>query len=180
MRFLATIDSRPISIQDVNLANGTAAVEGRAVRFDMRPLRPGVYSLIIDHRIYTVQVARGKAADEISIGAYHGSVVVEDERAALLRKLAQTEDNTGPLDIRSPMPGMVIRLFVAAGEPVKKGQRLATIEAMKMENEIKSPVDGTVAAVFASERDIVEKDARLVQLNRAPRLETMEVEPGKR
>lgn len=166
MRFLATIDSRQISIHDVDMAAGSATMDGRLVRFDFQPVRPGVYSLILDHRVYTVQVSAGKTGDEISIGAYQSTVVVEDERAALLRKLSHPEEDTGPLDVNSPMPGLVVRLTVAAGQPVKKGQRLAIIEAMKMENEIKSPTDATVAAVFVRERDIVEKDARLMQLNR--------------
>lgn len=168
MRYIATIDSRQITIQNVDPASGSAMVEGRAVRFDMQQVRPGLFSLIFDNRVYTVQVATGKAAAEISIGPHHHRVVVEDERALLLRKLAKTEEESGPLEVNSPMPGLVVRLSVAAGERVKKGQRLVTIEAMKMDNEIKSPVDGVVEQIFVSERDVVEKDAKLLRLSKTP------------
>lgn len=168
MRFLATIDSRQIAIHDVDLTAGRARVDGRPVLFDFQPLRPGVYSLILDHRVYTVQVAAGAIGDEVTIGAYHSTVLVEDERAALLRRLSRPEDDRGPLSIDSPMPGLVVRLFVEADQQVRKGQPLAIIEAMKMENEIKSPIDGVVTSVFARERDIVEKDGHLMQLVRAP------------
>lgn len=166
MRFLATIDSQQITIHDVDLAAGRACVDGRPVVFDFQPLRPGVYSLILDHRVYTVQVAAGERGDEVTIGPYRSTVVVEDERTALLRRLTRAEEDKGPLTIDSPMPGLIVRLLVAAGQPVKRGQPLAIIEAMKMENEIKSPADGVVAAVFVRERDIVEKDGRLLQLVR--------------
>jgi len=168
MRYLVTIDSRQISIQDLDLAAGRATVDGQARRFDFKLLQPGTYSLIIDHRVYTARVERGETADEISIGSYRTSALVEDERAALLRKLAHTEQDTGPLDVTSPIPGLVVRVFAGPGEHVQKGQRLLTIEAMKMENEIKSPLDGIVAEVFARERDVVDKGGRLMRLRRLP------------
>lgn len=48
-------------------------------------------------------------------------------------------------DVAAPMPGTVLKLKVALGDVVKKGQVLLILEAMKMENEIVSPADGKVA-----------------------------------
>ncbi len=50
-------------------------------------------------------------------------------------------------DVAAPMPGTVLKVKVAAGETVKKGQVLLILEAMKMENEIVAPTDGKVAAL---------------------------------
>lgn len=50
-------------------------------------------------------------------------------------------------DVAAPMPGTVLKVKVAAGDTVKKGQVLLILEAMKMENEIVSPADGKVAAL---------------------------------
>ena len=55
----------------------------------------------------------------------------------------QTSSSTG--DVAAPMPGTVLKVKVALGETVKKGQVLLILEAMKMENEIVSPADGKVA-----------------------------------
>jgi len=52
-------------------------------------------------------------------------------------------NNSG--DVSAPMPGTVLKVKVAVGETVKKGQVLLILEAMKMENEIVSPADGKVA-----------------------------------
>jgi len=58
-------------------------------------------------------------------------------------KTAQPQsNNTG--DIAAPMPGTVLKVRVAVGDTVKKGQVLLILEAMKMENEIVSPADGKV------------------------------------
>ncbi|MGL6106932.1 biotin/lipoyl-containing protein [Romboutsia sp.] len=49
--------------------------------------------------------------------------------------------------ITAPMPGTIVNVLVKEGQPVKKGQVVAVLEAMKMENEIIAPVDGQVASV---------------------------------
>ena len=58
-------------------------------------------------------------------------------------KTSQSKTNsTG--DVAAPMPGTVLKVKVALGDTVKKGQVLLILEAMKMENEIVSPADGKV------------------------------------
>ena len=49
----------------------------------------------------------------------------------------------------APMHGRLLEVLVAAGDVVEKGQRLAVMEAMKMQHDIVADVDGTVSAVHA-------------------------------
>ena len=49
--------------------------------------------------------------------------------------------------ITAPMPGTILNICVKEGEKVKKGQVLAVLEAMKMENEIVAPVDGEITSI---------------------------------
>jgi len=62
----------------------------------------------------------------------------------------------------APMPGKVIELQVAEGDPVQAGQTLLIMEAMKMEHSVTSPRDGTVAQVMVASGDQVDADALLV------------------
>jgi 3-methylcrotonyl-CoA carboxylase alpha subunit len=62
------------------------------------------------------------------------------------------------------MPGKVTAVLVAAGEAIEKGQRLAVLEAMKMEHALTAPRDGIIAEVLATEGDQVEAGAALVRL----------------
>ena len=69
--------------------------------------------------------------------------------------------------ILSPMPGKVIAVDVAAGEKVTKGQKLLTLEAMKMEHSLTAPFDGIVAELNASAGAQVQVEALLARIEKA-------------
>ncbi|MES0861786.1 acetyl/propionyl/methylcrotonyl-CoA carboxylase subunit alpha [Ruegeria sp. SCPT10] len=66
--------------------------------------------------------------------------------------------------IEAPMPGLVKAVFAVAGQSVKEGDRLAVLEAMKMEHSLLAARDGVVAEVLAEEGAQVEAGAALVRL----------------
>ncbi|RZJ94933.1 MAG: methylcrotonoyl-CoA carboxylase, partial [Novosphingobium sp.] len=66
--------------------------------------------------------------------------------------------------ILAPMPGKVIAVEVAAGDAVTKGQKLLTLEAMKMEHTLTAPFDGTVAELNAVAGAQVQVDALLARI----------------
>ncbi len=68
--------------------------------------------------------------------------------------------------ILSPMPGKVIAVEVAAGDRVTKGQKLLTLEAMKMEHSLTAPFDGTVAELNAVAGAQVQVEALLVRIEK--------------
>ncbi len=53
----------------------------------------------------------------------------------------------GAVTVSAPMPGNILKINFQTNQPVKKGDVLCILEAMKMENEIMAPSDGTVASV---------------------------------
>ena len=63
------------------------------------------------------------------------------------------------------MPGKILGIKVQPGTPVKRGQVVLILEAMKMENEIVAPQDGTVASVNVTVGEMVEPGAVLATLN---------------
>ena len=68
--------------------------------------------------------------------------------------------------ILSPMPGRIIAVEVAAGDKVTKGQKLVTLEAMKMEHSLTAPFDGVVAELAATESAQVSDGALLVRIEK--------------
>ena len=66
--------------------------------------------------------------------------------------------------IEAPMPGLVKAVFATAGQTVQKGDRLAILEAMKMEHSLLAARDGIVAEVLVEDGSQVEAGAALVRL----------------
>ena len=66
--------------------------------------------------------------------------------------------------VESPLPGVVIEVSVKEGQAVKQGQKVAVLEAMKMENEIAATVDGTVTAIHVNKGDSVLEGAPIVTI----------------
>jgi 3-methylcrotonyl-CoA carboxylase alpha subunit len=65
------------------------------------------------------------------------------------------------------MHGKVLELFVQAGESVEAGQRVAVLEAMKMEHTLRAPFAGTVAEVAAAVGTQVVEGARILLIERS-------------
>lgn len=66
--------------------------------------------------------------------------------------------------VTSPLPGVIIEVSVKEGQAVKAGQKVAVIEAMKMENEIQASSDGTVTAILVHKGDSVLEGAEIVKI----------------
>lgn len=86
------------------------------------------------------------------------------ERAARIREMS-AQGETGPRvrEVRAPMPGLVVEVVVRAGDEVGAGDRVAVVEAMKMENELRAAAAGRVARVLVEAGAAVEKDQLLVE-----------------
>lgn len=67
-----------------------------------------------------------------------------------------------PGAVRSPLPGIILSVDVAIGDTVKRGQKIAVLEAMKMENNILADRDGQVAAIKVNKGDTVLEGADLI------------------
>jgi 3-methylcrotonyl-CoA carboxylase alpha subunit len=69
--------------------------------------------------------------------------------------------------LEAPMPGVVTRVLVSAGDAVRQGQPLVAIEAMKMEHVLRAPRDGRVRAVAVRKGEMVNGGAAVVELEEA-------------
>ena len=101
----------------------------------------------------TVTISGNSAApDAALVEAGDAVYVVRGGRQTVVR-FAQSEvhDAGGPAGgvVTAPMHGKLLALLVAKGDPVRKGQRVAILEAMKMEHALLAPIDGVVAEVLA-------------------------------
>jgi acetyl-CoA/propionyl-CoA carboxylase biotin carboxyl carrier protein len=94
----------------------------------------------------------------------HAWALTEEEAAPVRGGRAGGGDGI----VRSPMPGTVLAVHVAAGDSVSAGQAVAVVEAMKMEHTVTAPVAGTVTEVTAKAGQQVGMDAQLAVIEAAP------------
>jgi 3-methylcrotonyl-CoA carboxylase alpha subunit len=101
-----------------------------------------------------VSIAGKSAADDATLVEADGAVyVLHNGRQTVVRPaLFETGDLDRPAGgvLVAPMHGKLLAIGVAKGDAVQKGQRLAILEAMKMEHALLAPFDGTVAEVMAA------------------------------
>lgn len=127
------------------------------------------YKITLNNRTYEVEVQEGNA---VLIDEYEAAVAAvkpaAPSAAAASAAPAAPAQAAAPVaagqQIKAPMPGTVLSVNVAVGQAVKKGDLLAVLEAMKMENELVSPADGTIAQVAVSKGATVDTDALLFVL----------------
>jgi 3-methylcrotonyl-CoA carboxylase alpha subunit len=92
-------------------------------------------------------------------------VFLEGERAFVTTRFdGGSHHHAHDGDILSPMPGKIIAVEVSAGQVVTKGQKLLTLEAMKMEHTLVAPFDGTVAELSAVAGAQVQVEALLARI----------------
>ena len=108
-------------------------------------------------------VRTGEGYDVVSRGV-RLQAAVKDERERLRRSLPRAQEEHEKREVRAPMPALVVRVEVQAGETVKPGQTLVVLEAMKMENDVRSRAGGKVEAVKVAAGTAVEKDQILLTM----------------
>ena len=102
---------------------------------------------------------RGTAPDRLLVTEGGQTWEITPYRAA-----AAAAGGAGDGAILSPMPGRIIAVDVTAGQAVTKGQRLVTLEAMKMEHSLTAPFDGVVADLTATPEAQVPEGTLLVRI----------------
>lgn len=113
--------------------------------------------------IIKVQEADGQVSLLID-GIYYDAKVQSDleRKAAQLMKNSKRQNHL--VEVKSPMPGMVLKINKKVGEEVKLGEPVVILEAMKMENVIKSTSSGVIKEIFVKENNPVEKGAILFRI----------------
>ncbi|MDQ7053714.1 MAG: biotin/lipoyl-containing protein [candidate division KSB1 bacterium] len=140
MKYSATVDGESFELELKQDENGRVAVVGdTAYAIEVLERTPNHLILQMNGRVYDILLKRNRKEGEVLINGKTCQVQVEDLRLRQLRQLSGARsDNAGPLQIKAPMPGLVLKIQVQEGQHVKRRDGLIIIEAMKMENEIRA------------------------------------------
>ena len=139
-------------------------VNGTTYPIDYSVIEAGSkYSLLIGQESLNVTVNPGTSDLDLIVGGhpYRARVLDERERGALA---LEKDRRSGGGVVKSVMPGIVLKVFVAEGDRVEEGGPLLILEAMKMEIEICAEGDGTVKKVHVAEGKTVNSNDPLVTI----------------
>ncbi len=139
-------------------------LDGREMEFDALKVENGVYSMIFDNKSYNIEMIENGNARKYLVNTFfasHELEIIDAEARYMLNRDGQGHDS-GELNIVSPMPGKIVKVYTSVGSEVKKGDTLVVISAMKMESEYKAKEDGIVREVYVRDGDLVEGGQVLV------------------
>jgi biotin carboxyl carrier protein len=142
------------------------SIDGVVQEVDARRIRPGTWSLIIDHRAHLVDLEpRRGGSVEVKVGTGVAALKVEDAR---VRRLASAAKRERPVargeTVVAPIAGRIVKVHVAVGDTVPAGASVIVLEAMKMENELIAERGGTVTKIYRAAGESVDTAEKLVEL----------------
>lgn len=124
--------------------------------------------ILLDQVVYHVLIKEFNYENKtaiINVDGFNFSLKMNEPLDRLIAQLGFLKANKQSVkDIKSPMPGLVVKVFIEVGQTVNEGDKLLTLEAMKMENILKSTGSGVVKNILVSSGDTVEKNSLLVEL----------------
>ena len=128
----------------------------------------GANHLIINDAPFAAQMQRDNHHVTLTKGSHRVHFTLYPARAAgYLSHMPVVDENAGEDEVIAPMPGLLTSLLVKAGDEVQKGQNVAIIEAMKMENMLQAEASGTVKSVHAKEGDNLNVEDLILTLDLA-------------
>ena len=162
---------QPAVVRDFDVKSGSSAVETGGKRYEIcSNWHLGGIRIrgTVNGQMFAAQVERGVGKNPLAIRIAHNGTrldaLVLSPRAARLHALMPYK---APPDmsryVLSPMPGLLVEVAVQVGQKVQAGERVAVIEAMKMENVLFAIADGVVGKVLAQKGESLSVDQPIVE-----------------
>lgn len=158
MKLQAEINGEKHEVEiDRNGREITATVDGRRYELDVSEPERELFLVKNANKVSQVIVSpKAGTVSEFGVTIHGNAVNVEIIDPKRLRGTGNGHDHgDGMAEIKTAMPGKVVRILVETGADVAKGDGIIVVEAMKMQNELKSPKDGTVKDIRAAEGQTV-------------------------
>ncbi len=139
-------------------------INGAEYKCAVEEIEAGKTKVTVNGKVYEVETEASKAAP---VAAKPAAAPAPKPAVAPAAPKAEAKPAAAPaagLQVKSPLPGSVIKVLVSEGQAVKKGDTLLTLESMKMENAIMAEADGTVKQIAVTPGQNVMQDDLLIVL----------------
>ena len=132
-------------------------IGGKEYNVTVNPKEGKFFDVTVNGATYEVETENAPAAAPAPVAA--AAPVQAAPAAAPAAKPAGAGEK-----VPSPLPGVIIEISVKEGQQVKAGQKVAILEAMKMENEIPAPKDGTITDIHVHKGDTLQEGDPVVTI----------------
>jgi len=153
---------RDVEVQPAGAGAFEVLVDGERVTVAIVPLGEGCYRLESEAGATVACVTLDGKRRFVTL---EGRDYVFEQTTAAARRAHGSDPGSG--EIRMPMPGLVVRVEVKAGDRVSRGQPLVVVEAMKMEQTLRAPREGVVKRLAAEAGKLMDAGALLVEVAEA-------------
>ena len=133
-------------------------IGGKEYNVTVNPKEGKLFDVTVNGATYEVESENAPAAAPVAQPAA-APVQAAPAAAAPAAKPAGAGEK-----VASPLPGVIIEISVKEGQQVKAGQKVAILEAMKMENEIPAPKDGTITDIHVHKGDTLQEGDPVVTI----------------
>ena len=161
----------PVRVDGFDIDSGASVIEVEGKLFDLRSnwhLGASRIRGTVNGQAFTAQVERGLPRNPVAVAISHNgtrmeSMVLGTRTAQMHRMMPYKAPPDMSRFLLSPMPGLLVDVAVQPGQKVQAGERLAVIEAMKMENVLFAVADGVVGKLLASKGESLAVDQAILE-----------------
>jgi biotin carboxyl carrier protein len=160
------VDGRTARVKELKREGNiiTVAVDNKIFEVDLVKVSKRDYSVLYKGKSYNIEVVEGREPKHYSVNTFYFGYDIEviDAETRYMESREQAGQHNAGSEVRSPMPGKVVKVLVKTGDMVEAGQTVIIVSAMKMESEFKAPKSGVVLEVPVKEGDTVDGNQVLV------------------
>ncbi|NUN08771.1 MAG: acetyl-CoA carboxylase biotin carboxyl carrier protein subunit [Ignavibacteriaceae bacterium] len=141
-------------------------LNGKKVRFEVHKVNPYFLILRAGNRNYryTFNTRDEKQIGFLKDGSYF-RLSVQNKLEKTIEEISSHRQGTETVfNIKSPMPGLVLKVKKQVGDVIQINESVMILEAMKMENDIKSPASGIIKEILIKEKQSVDKGTLLFRI----------------
>ena len=158
-------------------------IAGQPYDTTVNEIETNVCEVTVNGTVFQVEIEKQETVKKKPVVAPRPAATATGA-AVSASKPAAAPASAGTTGVKSPLPGSIVKVMVQAGQDIKKGDTLLTMESMKMENVIASEVTGKVKSVLVQPGQNVMQDDKLVEIEvaaaaaPAPAAETPKATPA--
>ena len=138
-------------------------IAGQPYDTTVNEIEPNVCEVTVNGTVFQVEIEKQETVKKKPVVAPRPAATATGA-AVSASKPAAAPASAGTTVVKSPLPGSIVKVMVQAGQEIKKGDTLLTMESMKMENVIASEVTGKVKSVLVQPGQNVMQDDKLVEI----------------